>query len=106
MTRKTLNQVYQEKYGKTWGLNDVEKCTFDYKEVITNDLVKLLFSLTSNPDWVFAGNHHLNKLNQIVYSIRNELFYRKNENTQPPQQVNVDVMDRRPHYETEINYNK
>lgn len=119
MVRKTLNEVYLEKYGKTWGLNDIEKCTFEYKEVVTSDLVKLLESLTTNRDWIFAGNHHLNKMNQIVYAIRNELYQRQYEQTDAPtvieERPRVRSFIRREDYnnhprperrDTEVNYNK
>lgn len=77
--RKPLLTIYSEKYGTTWGLNDIQRCEFDYKECITNDLIRLLLSLTKNPEFIFGGTHHTNKLNQIVYAIRNELALRRNE---------------------------
>jgi hypothetical protein len=98
MTRKSLNQVYQEKYGTTWGLTDVQKCTFDYKAVFTKDLVRLLSSLTNNQEWIFGGTHPMNKLNQIVHAIRNELYLRKSE----PKQIDKPVVEE-PNFNT-INY--
>lgn len=79
INRKGINQIYQEKYGTTWGLTDIQKCEFDYKECHTRDLIKLLLTLTRNDEWVFGGNNPTNKLNQIVYAIRVELTSRKNE---------------------------
>jgi hypothetical protein len=109
MARKSLNQIYQEKYGTTWGLTDIQKCTFDYKQVFTKDLIGLLFSLTKNQEWIFGGTHPLNKLNQIVHAIRNELNLRKNDTADYHSQSDYQSSNnysKSEHREPEVNYNR